>query len=181
VEVAPPVVELPRPPAPPSSSVEPSSVEPSSVEPSSVEPSSVEPSRPPSPIQWLGDRSLLGTAERPAVSVPATGARPVPFSRRDWAPDPAAGTAPRHHRRAAEPDEQPRVPEVAADAVPSPSGSHAVPDAPALRPAPEPQGHARLADILAESGVETPSGRRRRRYRDDDEPDDVLARVLGRN
>jgi hypothetical protein len=40
----------------------------------------------------------------------------------------------------------------------------------------------RVADILAENGV-SPStgGRRRRRYRDEDEPDDVLARVLGSN
>ncbi|WP_369132571.1 hypothetical protein [Modestobacter sp. I12A-02662] len=161
--------------------------------------------RPMSPIEWLGDRSLLGTAERPAVDVrassPATGARPVPFSRRDWAPDAAAGTAPRHHRRAAGTGEQPRVPEVVVDAVPASTGSRAVPastgshavqastgshvvaDAPARRPAPEPQGHARLEQILAESGVEAPSGRRRRRYRDDDDTggDDVLARVLGRS
>jgi hypothetical protein len=38
----------------------------------------------------------------------------------------------------------------------------------------------RLADILAENGVSPSSGgRRRRRYRDEDEPDDVLARILG--
>jgi hypothetical protein len=38
----------------------------------------------------------------------------------------------------------------------------------------------RVAEILAENGV-SPSGtpRRRRRYREDDDPDDVLARVLG--
>jgi hypothetical protein len=51
---------------------------------------------------------------------------------------------------------------------------------------PERQGHARLEQILAESGVEVPSGgrSRRRRYRDEDGEavgDDVLARVLGRN
>ena len=39
---------------------------------------------------------------------------------------------------------------------------------------------ARLAEILAENGVSPATGsRRRHRYRDDDEPDDVLARVLG--
>jgi hypothetical protein len=38
----------------------------------------------------------------------------------------------------------------------------------------------RLAEILAENGVSPATGgRRRRRYREDDEPDDVLARVLG--
>jgi hypothetical protein len=48
-------------------------------------------------------------------------------------------------------------------------------------PEPAAQGN-RLAEILAENGV-TPAtgGRRRRRYRDEDETDDVLARVLGRN
>ncbi|MCW2508496.1 MAG: hypothetical protein JWP68_1644 [Modestobacter sp.] len=59
-------------------------------------------------------------------------------------------------------------------------------DAPAQRDEPEPQGHARLAQILAESGVEAPSGGRSRRRRHRDEAgetpeDDVLARVLGRN
>jgi hypothetical protein len=49
---------------------------------------------------------------------------------------------------------------------------------------PEDAGLARLAEILAESAVSgQPGGRRRRRYRDEDEAqpaDDVLARVLGR-
>jgi hypothetical protein len=40
----------------------------------------------------------------------------------------------------------------------------------------------RVAEILAENGGPPPSGgRRRRRYREDGEPDDVLARVLGRD
>jgi hypothetical protein len=40
----------------------------------------------------------------------------------------------------------------------------------------------RVSEILAANGVAPPSGgRRRRRYRDEDEPDDVLARVLGGN
>jgi hypothetical protein len=58
-------------------------------------------------------------------------------------------------------------------------------DEPARR-SPEVQGHARLEQILSESGVEAPSGgrSRRRRYRDEGGEtagDDVLARVLGRN
>ncbi|MFQ1003454.1 DUF6779 domain-containing protein [Modestobacter sp. SSW1-42] len=59
-----------------------------------------------------------------------------------------------------------------------------------IRRAPEPAapqraGHARLEQILAESGVAAPSGARsrRRRYREEgqDEADDVLARVLRRD
>ena len=53
----------------------------------------------------------------------------------------------------------------------------AVRDEPAT--APGSATEKRLADILAENGVSPSSGgRRRRRYRDEDEPDDVLARVL---
>ncbi|MCZ2830060.1 hypothetical protein O2W14_14570 [Modestobacter sp. VKM Ac-2986] len=59
-------------------------------------------------------------------------------------------------------------------------------DAPAATGAPpEPAGHARLEQILAESGVAAPSGgrSRRRRYREEgqEDGDDVLARVLGRD
>jgi hypothetical protein len=40
----------------------------------------------------------------------------------------------------------------------------------------------RVAEILADNGVAPATGgRRRRRYRDEDEPDDVLARVLRGN
>jgi hypothetical protein len=55
-------------------------------------------------------------------------------------------------------------------------------DDPVRAAAPEPSGHARLEQILAESGVAAPTGARsrRRRHRDDDATDDVLARVLGR-
>jgi hypothetical protein len=53
----------------------------------------------------------------------------------------------------------------------------AVRDEPAT--APGTAQEKRLSDILAENGVSPASGgRRRRRYRDEDEPDDVLARVL---
>ena len=62
----------------------------------------------------------------------------------------------------------PPVPAVPPGAVPSP-------------PAPTTSdGHVRVAEILAENGVSPTGSRRRRRYREDDEPDDVLARVLGR-
>jgi hypothetical protein len=64
------------------------------------------------------------------------------------------------------------------------AGDGAASEEPARR-SPEAQGHARLEQILAESGVQAPSGgrSRRRRYRDEDDEtagDDVLARVLGR-
>ena len=75
----------------------------------------------------------------------------------------------------------------AADEVAPAGGSSAhrapEPDAPAAPP--EPSGHARLEQILAESGVPAPSGARsrRRRHREEgqDDGDDVLARVLGRD
>ncbi|MGY1855099.1 DUF6779 domain-containing protein [Modestobacter sp. SYSU DS0290] len=72
-------------------------------------------------------------------------------------------------------------PTPAAPEAPATSGhwSPAASDTPGPRPTPEPQGHARLEQILAESGVPAPSGRRRRRYRDEEDAgDDVLARVL---
>ncbi|WP_138760988.1 DUF6779 domain-containing protein [Modestobacter altitudinis] len=57
-------------------------------------------------------------------------------------------------------------------------------DEPVRAAAPESPGHARLEQILAESGVPAPTGARsrRRRHREDagDATDDVLARVLGR-
>ncbi|WP_166503388.1 DUF6779 domain-containing protein [Modestobacter italicus] len=58
-------------------------------------------------------------------------------------------------------------------------------DEPVRAAPPEPPGHARLEQILAESGVPAPTGARarRRHHRDDDgggSTDDVLARVLGR-
>ena len=71
------------------------------------------------------------------------------------------------------------------------STAYAAPPAvpPVAEPVPgsgrEPSGHARLEQILADSGVPAPTGgrSRRRRYRDEDDDasgDDVLARVLGR-
>jgi hypothetical protein len=55
--------------------------------------------------------------------------------------------------------------------------------APAVAPGtrgPATDGHVRVAEILAENGLSANAvPRRRRRYREADEPDDVLARVLG--
>lgn len=79
--------------------------------------------------------------------------------------------------------EPPAEPAPTDDAVPRSWSDTPTPD-PAPRAAPPAQGHARLEQILAESGVSAPSGGRsqRRRYRDEGEDagDDVLARVLGR-
>ena len=63
--------------------------------------------------------------------------------------------------------------------------AHRAPHRDAPGAPPEPAGHARLEQILAQSGVAAPSGgrSRRRRYREEGQEDgeDVLARVLGRD
>ncbi|TKJ20029.1 hypothetical protein A6V29_09500 [Blastococcus sp. CCUG 61487] len=79
--------------------------------------------------------------------------------------------------------DQPAVPATADDQAttterPRPAP---VPPVPTTGPATAPGTEKRLAEILAENGATPPSGgRRRRRYREDGESDDVLARVLGR-
>ena len=110
------------------------------------------------------------TCSPPTGPVPAettTGRlRPVPHRRRRTdATAPEPGLRPVELRAA---DHRVAVP-----APPMPSAAQ--PGSPA------PDGHVRVAEILAEHGL-SPNGtpRRRRRYREDDEPDDVLARVLGR-
>jgi hypothetical protein len=124
---------------------------------------------PPSPLEWLAARSLLDaspTSVRPEVP---------PRRRRDDAepPDPAA--APTTQRPAVPSAPQPfRVDDRGGYRV-------AVRDEPAAS-GPAPGQEKRLDEILAENGVgPATGGRRRRRYRDEDEPDDVLARVLGRS
>jgi hypothetical protein len=120
----------------------------------------------PSPLEWLAARSLIDAA--PASSRPE-----VPPRRRrddDALADPAAARTTQRPAVSANPPI--RVDD---------RGAYRV----AVReeqPAEPPARGKRLADILAENGV-SPStgGRRRRRYRDEDEPDDVLARVLGSN
>ncbi|RZU34308.1 DUF6779 domain-containing protein [Blastococcus saxobsidens] len=103
--------------------------------------------------------------------------RPVTWSLLDPPPAAPAGDGPRR-RRTDGPPETPLPPAHA------PTTEH-----PAAAPRWSEQGHEasgpdtsdRLARILAENGVTPESGgRRRRRYREDGESDDVLARVLGR-
>lgn len=120
----------------------------------------------PSPLEWLAARSMIDaepTAFRPEV--------PPRRRRGDEAPaDPAA--APTTQRPAVRANPPIRIDDRGGYRV-------AVPDERPAEP-PAPSHEKRLADILAENGV-SPStgGRRRRRYRDEGEPDDVLARVLG--
>jgi hypothetical protein len=120
----------------------------------------------PSPLEWLAARSLIDP--EPVSSRPE-----VPPRRRrgdEALADPAAASTTQRPAVSAHPPI--RVDD---------RGAYRV----AVReeqPAEPPAQEKRLADILAENGVSPPTGgRRRRRYRDEDEPDDVLARVLGSN
>jgi hypothetical protein len=137
----------------------------SPIVPSSIaRPPVVEPA--PSPLDWLAAHSLVDDP------IPRTTLPEVPPRRRSTDEQPSADA--RTTQRPAVP------PPVRIDD----RGGYRV-----VVPAAEPAGHPeppaegnRLAEILAENGV-TPAtgGRRRRRYRDEDQSDDVLARVLGRN
>ncbi|GAA3183374.1 hypothetical protein GCM10010531_41980 [Blastococcus jejuensis] len=138
---------------------------------------------PPSPLDWLASRSLLD--EPAAAPAPSPVARPaVPPRRRrsdDAVGEPVPNeSAPTTQRPAVRPSPLPRnTPSTAATPRPEFDRSafrFAVRDEePATAAAPNPA----LARILDENGVTPPTGgRRRRRYRDDGESDDVLARVL---
>ncbi|WP_104524571.1 DUF6779 domain-containing protein [Blastococcus atacamensis] len=117
------------------------------------------PERPQTPMDWLAARSLLDPP--PAPSAPEDALR---------------------RRRTDEPPAWSPAPEFA----PTTEHPAAAPawSAPSAPPAPPtgPDTSDDLARILAENGVTPPSGgRRRRRYREDGDSDDVLARVLGRD
>jgi hypothetical protein len=132
-----------------------------------IAPPAVAPEPVPSPLEWLAARSLL---DPPSVS-----ARPdVPSRRRrddDGPTDPA------------------EVATTQRPAVPPPvrgddrGGSRvAVGQEQPMQPVEPPRQEKRLADILAENGISLgDGGRRRRRYRAEDDADDVLARVLRNN
>jgi hypothetical protein len=135
-----------------------------------VTPPPVAPPEPlPTPLEWLAARSLIDaepTSFRPEV--------PPRRRRGDEPPaDPAAATT---TQRPLVPNPPIRIDDRGSYRVAVPAERPAEPSGPPLPPPSE----KRLADILAENGV-SPStgGRRRRRYRDEDEQDDVLARVLG--
>jgi hypothetical protein len=129
-----------------------------------------------SPLDWLAARSQLD-APAPRSSLPEV----PPLRRRvDDEPRDAAGT-----RTPAEPrtTHRPAVPAGPPPGRVEDRGGYRVavrPQEPATAPGAA-EGN-RLAEILAENGVSpTSGGRRRRRYRDGDEPDDVLARILGQS
>lgn len=122
---------------------------------------------PPSPLEWLAARSPAEPSTSPSLPE-------VPPRRRrgdDEFVDPAA--APTMQRPAV----PPAKPAVRIDD----RGGYRVRVREEPDPEPTTQG-TRVAEILAENGMSAASGgRRRRRYRDEDGADDVLARVLRGN
>ncbi|HET6394497.1 MAG TPA: DUF6779 domain-containing protein [Blastococcus sp.] len=164
VPPAPPTTDFPM-PAPGAGSR--AAVPPTTARP--VTPPPVAPPEPlPTPLEWLAARSLIDaepTSFRPEVpprrrrgDEPPVDAAAATTTQRPLVPNPPIRIDDRGGYRVAVPAEPPAEP---------------------ARPAGPPPHEKRLADILAENGV-SPStgGRRRRRYRDEDEQDDVLARVL---
>ena len=119
------------------------------------------PEPPQSPLDWRAARSLLDPAPAPT---PATA---------------TADAGPRR-RRTDEPA-QPPLPPAAAPTTEHPAAAPRWSEPQPADAGAGPDTADRLARILAENGVSPASGgRRRRRYREDGESDDVLARVLGR-
>jgi hypothetical protein len=124
------------------------------------------------PTEWPAERSRVEPSTSPSV-------RPVPYRRRS---DDAAGADP-VDPAAATTLQRPAVPPAKPPVRIDDRGGYrvAVREDPVPEPGPTTQG-TRVAEILAENGVSPATGgRRRRRYRDEDEPDDVLARVLRGN
>jgi len=159
---------------------------------SPVSPPPVTPPVPaPSPLEWLSARELLDPPPPPAPASPSTdvSARPSPRPRPRPAGIRSLPEVPPRRRRTGEivagpaTTANPMTP-----AAPQPARAERPPvppttDRPAQAPlVTGPPTGSRLDQILAENGVSPSSGsRRRRRYRDADEPDDVLARVLRDN
>jgi hypothetical protein len=132
------------------------------------------------PLEWLTARSLVDAAPvRPASPPPvppSTQGRPSVPARPSPHPRPRPTPPPPSVRLQADLAPVRRRPD---DAGSSTAERPLAPASPSPG-APAPGTDARLAEILAENGVSPATGsRRRHRYRDDDEPDDVLARVLG--
>ena len=126
-------------------------------------------SAPPSPLDWLAARSSLDAPAPPSLPEVPPVRRRAADGARDARRSPVEARTTHRPAVASPPlrtddrdDSRTRL----HDSAPT--------------PAPGSAKDNRLAEILAENGV-SPSngGRRRHRYRDEDEPDDVLARVLG--
>ena len=160
----PPTTAFPM--APPSRAAERPAVPPPTTLTPIAPPPPVEPL--PSPLEWLAARSLL---DPPTAPSPAASHRRRRDDRADEPVDPAAAPT----------TQRPAVPAKPSIRIDDRGGYRvAVREEPAAQP--EPTQESRLAEILAENGVSPATGgRRRRRYRDEDGSDDVLARVLRGN
>ena len=145
----------------------------------------------PSPLEWLSARELLDPPPPPATPPPPStdvSARPSPRPRPRPAGTRSLPEVPPRRRRTGETVAGPATTaNPMTPAAPQPARAERPPvppttDRPAQAPlVTGPPTGSRLDQILAENGVSPSSGRRRRRYRDADEPDDVLARVLRDN
>ena len=147
-----------------------------------------------SPLEWLAARALIDPVAPPAVPPsPSTALHPSPALRpsprpRPTPPPPSARLRPDLPpltRRVEDAETGPITDQtgpITDETGPIPAGGREAgsPRDGDARPTGAPDSDGRLAEILAENGV-SPStgGRRRRRYREEGEPDDVLARVLG--
>ncbi|MGY1659842.1 DUF6779 domain-containing protein [Geodermatophilus sp. SYSU D00705] len=139
---------------------------------------------PPPPLDWLAERALVEPGEadsaRRSRHVAVAGPpRPQPTRPPVEAPEPE-----RRRRSTDEPPGRPPVPaERPTEQRPAlrPDGSTPAWSAAPAAPAEPETGSSRLAEILAENGAPPSGGRRRRRYREDGDGDDVLSRVLGGN
>jgi hypothetical protein len=131
---------------------------------SPVAPPPVEP--PPSPLEWLAARSLLHPPAAP--SLPEVPPRRRRTDDEHSADDVDPALAPTTQRPSVRIDDRGGYRVAVREEPPAPT---------------EPTTQSnRLAEILAENGVSPATGgRRRRRYRDEDDSDDVLSRVLGRS
>jgi hypothetical protein len=149
---------------------------------------------PPSPLEWLADRALFEPADlAPRHSRHAAGEPddvPAAHERSGAVPGSLLPPVPPRRRRTDNAfddrtTEHPATPPTSYEPVVRPSPRPSPTPRTVARPVvqePQTAGHERLEQILADTGAQPPGGgRRRRRYREDGEPDDVLARVLGRN
>ena len=127
---------------------------------------------PSAPLEWLAARSLIDPPTPPSASE-------VSPRRRRGEEAAAAPVDP----AAAPTTQRPAVPPAKPVVRIDDRGGYRVAVREEPAPQPEPTEHGtRLAEILAENGVSPATGgRRRRRYREDDEADDVLARILRGN
>jgi hypothetical protein len=147
-----------------------------------------------SPLEWLAARALIDPVAPPAVPPsPSTALHPSPALRpsprpRPTPPPPSARLRPDLPpltRRVEDAETGPITDQtgpITDETGPIPAGGREAgsPRDGDARPTGAPDSDGRLAEILAENGViPSTGGRRRRRYREDGEPDDVLARVLG--